>query len=84
LSGFFTLNPDRTWSRFATFAAFPQEFFHPQGQMADLIGAGLSDLALIGTRSVRLYANRREAGFSAALDVPHSLPDDHLPLHSDS
>ncbi|MQT77837.1 SpvB/TcaC N-terminal domain-containing protein [Pseudomonas helleri] len=84
LSGFFTLNPDRTWSRFATFAAFPQEFFHPQGQMADLIGAGLSDLALIGTRSVRLYANRREAGFSAALDVPHPLPDDHLPLLSDS
>ncbi|MEB0204694.1 SpvB/TcaC N-terminal domain-containing protein [Pseudomonas sp. CCC3.1] len=84
LSGFFTLNPDRTWSRFATFAAFPQEFFHPQGQMADLIGAGLSDLALIGTRSVRLYANRREAGFSAALDVVHPLPDDNLPLLSDS
>ena len=91
LSGFFTLNPDRTWSRFATFAAFPQEFFHPQGQMADLIGAGLSDLALIGTRSVRLYANRREAGFSGASDVAHNPTtddgtpiDDQLPLLSDS
>ena len=39
--------------------------------MADLVGDGLSDLALIGTRSVRLYANRREAGFADGIDVPH-------------
>ncbi|WP_300733028.1 SpvB/TcaC N-terminal domain-containing protein [Pseudomonas sp.] len=90
LSGFFTLNPDRSWSRFATFSAFPQEFFSPQGQMADLIGAGLSDLALIGTRSVRLYANQREHGFANALEVPHNAPknasenDDALPILSDS
>ncbi|AMB84426.1 toxin [Pseudomonas agarici] len=84
MSGFFTLNPDRSWSSFASFAAFPQEFFHPQGQMADLIGAGLSDLALIGPRSVRLYANRREQGFAGACEVERLAPDDALPLPGES
>jgi hypothetical protein len=82
MSGFFTLGPDHSWSSFASFAAFPPEFFHPQGQMADLVGNGLSDLALIGPRSVRLYANRRAAGFAPPIDVPHD--EDRLPLLSDS
>ncbi|RMQ47356.1 Virulence factor MVIN-like protein [Pseudomonas cichorii] len=82
MAGFFTLKPDRSWSGFSTFAAFPPEFFHPEGQMADLVGDGLSDLALIGPRSVRLYASRRAAGFAAPKDIPHD--DDRLPLLSDS
>jgi hypothetical protein len=82
VSGFFTLGSDRRWSGFASFPAFPQEFFHPQGQMADLMGDGLSDLALIGPRSVRLYANRREQGFAPASEVPHDGAA--LPLLSDS
>jgi hypothetical protein len=82
MAGFFTLNPDRTWSGFSPFSAFPPEFFHPQGQMADLVGGGLSDLALIGPRSVRLYANRRAEGFAAPVDIAHD--DDRLPLLSDS
>jgi hypothetical protein len=82
MAGFFTLNPDHSWSGFSPFSAFPPEFFHPQGQMADLVGGGLSDLALIGPRSVRLYANRRAEGFAAPVDVAHD--DDRLPLLSDS
>lgn len=85
VSGFFTLNPDRTWSKFVTFAAFPLEFFHPQSQLADLMGGGLSDLALIGPRSVRLYANRRQEGFATGKEVPHHVetaPEDRLPLLS--
>ena len=85
VSGFFTLNPDRHWSKFVTFGAFPVEFFHPQSQLADLMGGGLSDLALIGPRSVRLYANRRNEGFAAGKDVAHfveTAPDDRLPLLS--
>lgn len=82
MAGFFTLAPDRSWSRFATFAAFPTEFFHPQGQLADLVGGGLSDLAMIGPRSVRLYANRRADGFASPLDIAHD--EDRLPLLSDS
>ncbi|WP_339478014.1 SpvB/TcaC N-terminal domain-containing protein [Pseudomonas sp. RL_5y_Pfl2_73] len=85
VSGFFTLNPDRSWSNFVTSAAFPREFFHPQSQLADLVGGGLSDLALIGPRSVRVYANRRKGRFAKGLDVPHRIeaaPKDRLPLLS--
>ncbi|AIL61797.1 SpvB/TcaC N-terminal domain-containing protein [Pseudomonas alkylphenolica] len=82
MGGFFTLDPDRTWSNFVPFDAFPIEFFNPLSQMTDLQGGGLSDLALIGPRSVRLYGNRREAGFAGGLDVPRRQNDDDLPLLS--
>ncbi|MFJ5298853.1 SpvB/TcaC N-terminal domain-containing protein [Pseudomonas sp. NPDC088368] len=84
MAGFFTLNPDRSWAQFTPFSAFPSEFFHPQGQLADLVGEGLSDLALIGPRSVRLYASQRASGFSKGDDIAHDTPDDALPLLSDS
>ena len=89
LSGFFTLDPDRNWSGFVSFDAFPSEFFHPMARMADLVGAGLSDMALIGTRSVRLYANRRAAGFADGIDVPRrgisaERDEDDLPLLSNT
>ncbi|WP_346832456.1 SpvB/TcaC N-terminal domain-containing protein [Pseudomonas abietaniphila] len=84
MAGFFTLAPDRTWSGFAPFSAFPAEFFHPQGQLADLVGDGLSDLALIGPRSVRLYASRRAKGFAPPADVNHDEENDFLPLLSNS
>ncbi|MCI0995100.1 SpvB/TcaC N-terminal domain-containing protein [Pseudomonas corrugata] len=85
VSGFFTLNPDRSWSEFVTFDTFPREFFHPQSQLTDLMGSGLSDLAMIGPRSVRLYGNRREAGFASGKQTPHraeTAPQDRLPLFS--
>ncbi|PMZ56702.1 SpvB/TcaC N-terminal domain-containing protein [Pseudomonas sp. FW300-N1A5] len=89
MCGFFTLDPDRNWSNFVPFEAFPSEFFHPMAHMADLVGDGLSDMALIGTRSVRLYANRREAGFADGIDMPHpdktvGGDDDDLPLLSNT
>ncbi|MBC3778131.1 SpvB/TcaC N-terminal domain-containing protein [Pseudomonas sp. SWRI99] len=84
MNGFFTLDPQRNWAGFVPFEAFPGEFLHPMAQMADLMGDGLSDLALIGTRSVRLYANLREQGFADGIDVPHLAKtaegdDDELP-----
>lgn len=87
MCGFFTLDPDRSWSNFVPFDAFPSEFFQPTAHMADLVGDGLSDMALIGTRSVRLYANRRETGFADGIDVPHKTlagEDDDLPLLSNT
>ncbi|WP_260959770.1 SpvB/TcaC N-terminal domain-containing protein [Pseudomonas citri] len=80
LSGFFSLGPHRDWSDFATLKAFPTEFFQPHGQLADLTGAGLSDLAVIGPRSVRLYANQREQGFARAREVLHDADDTLAPL----
>lgn len=78
MSGFFTLQSDRRWASFAPFAALPQEFFQPTAQLADLMGNGVDDLALIGRNSVRLYRNNGLQGFAPAADIPHA--DDHLPL----
>ncbi|NII54894.1 SpvB/TcaC N-terminal domain-containing protein [Luteibacter sp. SG786] len=80
-AGYFTLSPDRTWGQFVPFAALPTEFAGTRGQLADLGGAGLSDFAVIGTRSVRWYANARAEGFAPPVDVPHDL--DYLPGEGD-
>ncbi len=82
-SVFFTRNPDQSWSAPVSFAAMPTEFFHPAARLADLVGGGLFDLAMIGPKSVRLYANGREHGFENGVNVLHT-PDDRLPLHSNS
>ena len=68
MAGFFTQRPDKSWSGFTPFSALPTEFFHPQAQFASLVGSGLADLALIGPRSVRFYANEGES-FNIGLDV---------------
>lgn len=83
LNGFFTLGPDRNWSSFVPFAAVAPEALHPLAQLADLSGAGLLDLALIGPRSVRLYANRREHGHAAPVEIRHDVADDTLPVLGD-
>lgn len=84
MSGFFTLNGDRSWSGFAPFAALPQEFFHPAGQLADLMGNGIQDLALIGSQSVRLYINQGTSGFTSAQQIDHEPDSDALPQPGNS
>ncbi|WP_454836029.1 SpvB/TcaC N-terminal domain-containing protein [Pseudomonas lini] len=84
MSGFHTLNADRSWAAFIPFTAFPLEFFHTLSQLGDLSGDGLGSLAMIGPHSVRLYANRREKGFAMAEEVDHKPDDDRLPLLSNS
>lgn len=84
LSGFFTLKPNGTWSNFTSLDAVPTEFFHPQGQLANLMGAGLNDLMMLGPRSVRLYANQQGAGFAAATEVDRGADEDDLPLPGNS
>ncbi|QKG66537.1 toxin [Pseudomonas sp. B14-6] len=82
MCGFYTLNPDRSWSTFIPFSAFPVEFFNTLSQLCDLTGDGLSSLALIGPNAVRFYANQREDGFARAEDVLHD--PDRLPIFSNS
>ncbi|MGL6241875.1 SpvB/TcaC N-terminal domain-containing protein [Pseudomonas sp.] len=84
LSGFFTLKPNGTWSNFAALDAVPTEFFHPQGQLANLMGAGLNDLVMLGPRSVRLYANQKGAGFATATEIDRGADEDDLPLPGNS
>ncbi|WP_333995499.1 SpvB/TcaC N-terminal domain-containing protein [Burkholderia orbicola] len=79
MSGCFALKEGNQWSGFTPFTALPPEFFHPQAQLADLVGAGLSDLALIGPKSVRLYANRRD-GYAKATEVAHDGDESGLPM----
>lgn len=67
-AGYYSRSADECWTQFTPLSALPTEYFHPQAQLADLIGGGLSDLALIGPKSVRLYANQRD-GFAAAQQV---------------
>ncbi|NYH10242.1 SpvB/TcaC N-terminal domain-containing protein [Pseudomonas moraviensis] len=81
-SGYYTLNPDGSWSLFKPFSQFPVEFFHQLAQLGDLSGDGLDSMALIGPNSVRVYANLREKGFAPGQDVPHA--PDRLPLFSDA
>lgn len=68
MAGYYSRNPDESWTQFTPLSALPAEYFHPQAQLADLIGNGISDLALIGPKSVRLYANKRD-GFAAGQQV---------------
>lgn len=84
LSGFFTLKPNGTWSNFNSLDAVPTEFFHPRGQLAYLMGAGLNDLVMLGPRSVRLYANQKGTGFAAATEVDRGADEDDLPLPGNS
>jgi hypothetical protein len=83
-SGFFTLKPDGKWSGFTPLGAVPTEFFHPQGQLANLMGAGLSDLIMLGPRSVRLHANLNGNRFSTATEVGRRADEDDLPLPGNS
>ena len=84
LTGFLSLQADRDWSGFVPLDAFPTEFSSPQGQLADLMGGGLNDFALIGPRSVRLYANRKAQGFAAPQDIAHCEEGEGLPVISNS
>ncbi|MBV4488106.1 toxin [Pseudomonas sp. SWRI153] len=84
LNGFLSLQAGRDWSGFVPFDAFPTEFSSPQGQLADLMGEGLNDFALIGPRSVRVYANQKAQGFAPPQDIAHCEDGEGLPVISNS
>lgn len=60
MQGSYSLPPEGEWTHFTPLSALPVEYFHPRMQLADVMGAGFSDLVLIGPRSVRLYASTRD------------------------
>ncbi|WP_342227217.1 SpvB/TcaC N-terminal domain-containing protein [Rickettsiella endosymbiont of Rhagonycha lignosa] len=71
IRGYHSMEVDRQWSKFIPISALPLEYFHPQAQLADLLGEGLADLVLIGPRSVRLYAKHRD-GWHTGVNVIQS------------
>jgi hypothetical protein len=72
-AGHYQRTPERGWTSFTPFKALPVEYAHIHAQLADISGAGLSDLVLIGPKSVRLYSGTGE-GWKPATVVMQ--PDD--------
>lgn len=68
VAGHYDRTPEGDWLHFTPLSALPTEYFHPRAQLADIIGAGLSDMVLIGPRSVRLYVGTG-AGWKAGQPV---------------
>lgn len=83
MSGFFNLDPQGVATGFVPFDAFPLEYLHPSAIFADLMGSGLGDLALVGPRSVRLYANQ-QSGFAPGIEQAHTVDGDTLPSFAHS
>lgn len=68
VNGYYSRTPERGWLNFTPLSAYPMEYLHPRAQLADVSGAGLADLVLIGPKSVRLYAGTGD-GWDKALNV---------------
>lgn len=60
ITGRYERTPEREWRRFTPLSALPLEYAHPRALLADITGAGLTDLALIGPKSVRFYGGNGE------------------------
>lgn len=70
VNGRYGMTPERQWSQFIPLKALPVEFHHRDAQFADIVGAGMNDLALIGPKSVRFYAAERgDGGFDKAVNT---------------
>ncbi|HID3974760.1 TPA: SpvB/TcaC N-terminal domain-containing protein [Enterobacter cloacae] len=76
LRGYHSMQADQAWTSFIPLASVPTEYFHPSALLADISGAGLPDLALIGPKSVRVWQNNRQ-GWETARDAGQ---DNALPL----
>ncbi|ROP50034.1 insecticide toxin TcdB-like protein [Enterobacter sp. BIGb0383] len=68
VAGQYARTAEREWRNFTPLSALPVEYHHPRAQLADIRGAGLADLVLIGPKSVRLYSGTG-AGWSKAQTV---------------
>lgn len=68
VAGYYGRTPARSWQHFIPLSALPAEYAHPHTQMAGLSGTGLTDLVLVGPKSVRLYPGSVE-GWNSALNV---------------
>lgn len=72
-AGRYQRTPESNWTSFIPFKALPVEYANIRMQLADITGAGMSDLVLIGPKSVRLYGGTDE-GWKPAKIVMQ--PDD--------
>lgn len=78
VAGRYDRTPAREWQHFAPLSALPVEYGHPYAQLADITGDGLTDLVLIGPKSVRLYSGTGD-GWARAQTVMQEM-DITLPV----
>lgn len=91
VTGSFTLGSGGHWRGFVPFSALPSEFSDPRAQLTDLAGVGLSDLVMVGPRSVRLWPSDGTNGWRQALSerycgarpLPVGDTEDSMVLFSD-
>lgn len=65
-----TDNPAQ-WLHFTPLSALPLEYSHPAAQMTDIDGIGVTDLVLIGPRSVRIWPGSKD-GWLSAQNIPQA------------
>lgn len=70
VQGYHSMQPDKHWTSFIPLSSVPLEYFHPQAVLADITGAGLPDLSMIGPKSVRFWSNNREGWEGGQIVVP--------------
>jgi RHS repeat-associated protein len=76
-TGYYEVNPDRSWKPYQTFPAFPNNFSNPDNYLVDVTGDGLADLLLIENDRVWVSPSLGKDGFG----TPHILPRENgLPL----
>lgn len=72
IAGQYERTPERGWHRFLPLSALPVEYFQPGALLADISGSGISDLMLIGPKSIRLYSGTSD-GWSAAQTIMQAI-----------
>lgn len=59
-AGYYSQTPEQTWQHFTPLSALPVEYAHPRTRLTDINGSGLTDMVLIGPKSVRVYTHEGE------------------------
>lgn len=67
LTGFYEVNPDRSWQDYRAFKHSPNDVHQPGQEWVDLTGSGLNDLVQLSTQGLRVYPARGRIGFDEPL-----------------
>ncbi|MEO1373069.1 MAG: SpvB/TcaC N-terminal domain-containing protein [Cyanobacteria bacterium J06635_10] len=67
INGYYEANSDRTWQSFQTFPSFPNNFSHPDNQLLDMTGDGLTDILRMDDNHIWIYPGKGKAGFDSPL-----------------
>ena len=66
-NGYYEANSDRSWKSFQTFPSFPTDFSHPDNQLLDATGDGLTDILRMDGDRIWIYPGQGKEGFGKPL-----------------